>query len=143
MQSSVGTCHQVCCCSHCGGRVALHRYPCNNNSLHHPPPPTHPYCKHCTDSPLAHAASTVADAVVRFELLATDLNSPVKLSFIDPANGSHCKATGSFVLYNYARMCAVLANFDKSVSAGEYMCKRLVNELMRRSVRVSILFVGS
>lgn len=75
----------------------------------------------------------MADAVIRFELLATDLNSPVNLSFRDPADGSQCKTTGSFVLYNYARMCTVLANFDKSVAVGEYMCtcvncKKVVDE---------------
>ena len=118
MQSSVETCHQVCCCLQ-RGHVTVHRCPCNIVACIIPPPPTPTLL---ADSPLAHTASTVADAVIRFELLATELNSPVKLSFGDTADGSQCKAPGSFVLYNYARMCAVLANFDKSVAVGEYMC---------------------
>lgn len=97
--------------------------------FHCDPHPMHKvsvYClPHCTrillaDSPLAHTASTVTDAVIRFELLATELNSPVKLSLGDAVDGSQCKAPGSFVLYNYARMCTVLANFDKAVAAGKY-----------------------
>ena len=111
MQSRVGMCQQVCSLIQCGPGPCTKCLCISLRTAH---------TMLLADSPLEHTASTMTDAVIRFELLATELNSPVKLSLGAAVDGSQCKAPGSFVLYNYARMCTVLANFDKAVASGRY-----------------------
>ena len=73
--------------------------------------------KPITGSPLEAIVDVMTEAVMKFELLSQEQHLPVKLYQSDKLREDN-KAPGSFVLYNYARICTILNKFEKAVSSG-------------------------
>eukprot|EP00731_Ephydatia_muelleri_P002141 Em0001g2141a len=67
-------------------------------------------------------ATKMADAVMKFEMLSADLNCPVKIELTSSSStvDSGTRLDGSFVMYNYARMATLLAQYQRNIEGGEY-----------------------
>lgn len=62
---------------------------------------------------------TLTNAVIKFEILSNSFGVNVLLDVSERGSPVYSKG-GCFVLYNYARLCTLFANFEKSVVSGVY-----------------------
>lgn len=62
----------------------------------------------------------LSETVLKFELLLPSVNVPVKINLVEDGNISVVNKTGTFIQYNYARLCMLFQQYENKVNTDQY-----------------------